>query len=66
MTARENQEQLAMAGYASSYNITWKYCIEMIFTNNKNWNKLRKHKKQQWRQIRRKFNIGRKGPVLPF
>ena len=44
MTARENQEQLAMAGYASSYNITWTCCMEMIFTENKNWNKLRKHK----------------------
>ena len=44
MTARENQEQLAMAGYASSYNITRTCCMEMIFTENKNWNKLRKYK----------------------
>ena len=55
MTAGRNQEQLAMAAYASSYTISWKCCMEMIFDKNKNWNKLRKHIKQQmetnWKEI---------------
>ena len=66
MTARENQEQLAMAGYASSYNITWICCMEMIFDKNKNWNKLRKYIKQQMETNWKKFYSKRKRTYTIF
>ena len=55
MTARGNQEQLAMVVYASSYNIMWICCMEMIFDKNKNWNKLRKYIKQQMETNQKKI-----------
>ena len=66
MTARENQEQLAMAGYASSYNITWTCYMEMIFTENINYNKLRKYKNNNGGKLEGNFHIGRKGHVQSF